>query len=161
MDELDRQLEKAIARGQRDRKLKDSRDFQHAMSEEELRRLHNEYRLELSDYIEQCLSRLPKYIPGFVCQTVVGDRGWGASCSRDDVGVSSDSKRENFFSRVEIVVRPFGSHHVLDIAAKGTVRNKEIYNRNHFRPLGEVDIEDFKSFVDLWVPQYAEKFASS
>ena len=49
MDELDRQLEKAIARGQRDRKLKDSRDFQHAMSEEELRRLHNEYRLELSD----------------------------------------------------------------------------------------------------------------
>ena len=66
-----------------------------------------------------------------------------------------------FFSRLEIVVRPFGPHHVLDIAAKGTVRNKEIFNRTHYRPLAEVELTDFKSFVDLWVPQYAEKFAAS
>ena len=161
MDDFDRQLEKAVARGQQDRKTQNSRAAQHAISEEEWRRIHNEYRLELSEYIEQCLSRLPKFLPGFVCQTVVGDRGWGASCSRDDVGLESDNKRSNFFSRIEIVVRPFGTHHVLDLAAKGTVRNKEIYNRNHYRPLDEVDLDDFKSFVDLWVPQYAEKFASS
>ena len=58
-------------------------------------------------------------------------------------------------------MRPFGPHHVLDIAAKGTVRNKEIFNRTHYRPLAEVELLDFKSFVDLWVPQYAEKFAAS
>ena len=161
MDEFDLQIEKAVARGQRERKLKSTRAANKAMSEEELRRLHNEYRLELSEYIEQCLSRLPKYLPGFICQTVVDDRGWGSSCSRDDAGVASDHTRTNFFSRLEIVVRSFGAHHVLDIAAKGTVRNKEIYNRNHYRPLAEVDLVDFKSFVDLWVPQYAEKFAAS
>ena len=77
------------------------------------------------------------------------------------MGLESGNTRTNFFSRLEIVVRPFGAHHVLDIAAKGTVRNKEIYNRHHYRPLAEVDLEDFKSFVDLWVPQYAEKFAAS
>lgn len=161
MDELDLQLEKAVARGERERKLKKSRAFEKAMTEEELRRLHNEYRLELSEYVEQRLSRLPKYLPGFVCQTVVDDRGWGSSCSRDDVGLEKDSTRTNFFSRLEIVVRPFGSHHVLDIAAKGTVRNKEVYSRSHYCPLAEVDVEDFKSFIDLWVPQYAEKFAAS
>ena len=161
MDEFDLQIEKAVARGQRERKLKSTRAANKAMSEEELRRLHNEYRLELSEYIEQGLSRLPKYLPGFICQTVVDDRGWGSSCSRDDAGVASDHTRTNFFSRLEIVVRPFGTHHVLDISAKGTVRNKEIYNRNHYRSLAEVDLVDFKSFVDLWVPQYAEKFAAS
>ena len=161
MDDFDQQLEQAVARGQRERKLKSSRAFEKAMTEEELRRLHNEYRLELSEYIEQCLSRLPKHLPGFVCQTVVGDQGWGSSCSRDDVGLDSDNTRTNFFSRLEIVVRPYGTHHVLDIAAKGTVRNKEVFNRNHYRPLAEVDLKDFKGFVDLWVPQYAEKFAAS
>ena len=74
MDEFDLQIEKAVARGQRERKLKSTRAANKAMSEEELRRLHNEYRLELSEYIEQCLSRLPKYLPGFICQTVVDDR---------------------------------------------------------------------------------------
>ena len=161
MDDFDLQLEKAVARGQRERKLKTSRAFDKAMTEEDFRHLHNEYRLELSEYVEQCLSRLPRYLPGFVCQTVVDDRGWGSSCSRDDVGLESGNTRTNFFSRLEIVVRPFGAHHVLDIAAKGTVRNKVIYNRHHYRPLAEVNLEDFKSFVDLWVPQYAEKFAAS
>ena len=161
MDDFELQLEKAVARGQRERKLKSNRAADKALTEEELRRLHNEYRLELSEYIEQCLSRLPKYLPGFICQTVVDERGWGSSCSRDDAGLGSDNTRTNFFSRLEIVVRPFGPHHVLDIAAKGTVRNKEIFNRTHYRPLAEVELADFKSFVDLWVPQYAEKFAAS
>ena len=62
MDDFDRQLEKAVARGQRDRKTQNSRAAQHAISEEEWRRIHNEYRLELSEYIEQCLSRLPKFL---------------------------------------------------------------------------------------------------
>jgi len=44
MDDFDLQLEKAVARGQRERKLKTSRAFDKAMTEEDFRHLHNEYR---------------------------------------------------------------------------------------------------------------------
>ena len=54
------------------------------MGEEELKRLHSQYRLELSDYIEKCLRKLPQYMPGFQFETVVSDRGWGGKVSRDD-----------------------------------------------------------------------------
>lgn len=161
MDDFEKRLEKAVERGERERHAKSQQAFKKAMTEEDLRRLHNDYRLELSEYIEQCVSRLPHYLPGFVCQSVVGDRGWGSSCSRDDVGLDAAGKRTSFFSRLEILVRPFGSHHVLDLATKGTVRNKEIYSRSHYRPLAEVELKDFKIFVDLWVPEYAERFAAS
>ena len=40
MDEFDLQIEKAVARGQQERKLKSTRAANKAMSEEELRRLH-------------------------------------------------------------------------------------------------------------------------
>ena len=161
MEDFEKRLEKAGERGERERHAKSQQAFKKAMTEEDLRRLHNGYRLELSEYIEQCVSRLPQYLPGFVCQSVVGDRGWGSSCSRDDMGLDVDGTRTSFFSRLEILVRPLGSHHVLDLAAKGTVRNKEIYSRGHYRPLAEVELEDFKNFVDLWVPEYAERFAAS
>jgi hypothetical protein len=45
--------------------------------------------------------------------------------------------------------------------AKGTVRNKEVYSRGHYRLLTEVAMADFKEFVDLWIPEYAEIFAAS
>lgn len=161
MTDFEKRLEKAIDRGQRTRDVKSREAIEKALTEEELRRVHNEYRLELSEHIEQCLASLPAHLPGFTYQTVVGERGWGAVCSRDDVGLSEDRKRTNFFSRLEVVVRPFGSHHVLDLAAKGTVRNKEIYNRSHYEALTDVDLESFQDFVDLWVLEYAEMFAAS
>ena len=89
------------------------------------------------------------------------DQGWGSSCSRDDVGSDGEGNRTNFFSRLEILVRPFGTHHVLDLAAKGTVRNKEVYSRSHYQLLTDVVHEDFQEFVDQWVPEYAELFAAS
>ena len=150
-----------IERGQRARDKKNQQASVAALTEEELRRAHNEYRLELSEHIEHCLSQLPGHIPGFTYQTVVGDRGWGAACNRDDVGLRPDNKRANFFSRLEMVVRPYGTHHVLDLAAKGTVRNKEVYSRNHFELLADADVDSFKEFVDLWVLEYAELFAAS
>ncbi len=161
MNDFEKRLERAVERGHQVRQNKNQEAIEKALSEEELRRVHNEYRLELSEYIDQCISRLPQYLPGFKCQSIVGDQGWGSSCSRDDVGLDDDGTRTNFFSRLEVVVRPFGSHHVLDLAAKGTVRNKEVYSRGHYRLLTEVAMADFKEFVDLWIPEYVEIFAAS
>ena len=69
-------------------------------------------------------------------------------------------KRNNQYSRLEMTIRPFSSAHVLDLAAKGTVRNREIYNRNHFEALDEADHDNFAELIDLWVLEYAEMFAS-
>ena len=161
MNDFEKRLERAIVRGQRTRQAKNQQAIEKALTEEELRRVHNKFRLELSEYIDQCLSRLPQYLPGFVCQSIVGDQGWGSSCSRDDVGLDEEGNRTNFFSRLEILVRPFGTHHVLDLAAKGTVRNKEVYSRSHYQLLTDIVYEDFQEFVDQWVPEYAELFAAS
>ncbi len=131
-----------------------------ALSEEELKRLHSELRLPLTEHIETCLRQLPQHFPGFQFSTVVNERGWGATVTRDDMGTTRDGKRTNFFSRLEIVVRPFTSYHVLDLAAKGAVRNKEIFNRSHYQRLTEVDVAAFEELVDHWVLEYAELYAA-
>src|SRR5690606_35033669 len=135
-------LERAIQRGQRSSDAEARAKADAATSEEEYRRLHSQFRLELSDHIEQCLRALPQHFPGFRFETLVGDRGWGAVVTRDDLSLSG-GRRENFFSRLEVVVRPFSSAHVLDLAAKGTVRNKEIFTRSQYQMLSDVDVNTF------------------
>ena len=46
------------------------------------------------------------------------------------------------------------------VAAKGTVRNKEIFRRSHYVELGNADIQVFYELVDLWVLEYAEQYAA-
>ncbi|MEX0711308.1 MAG: hypothetical protein WD278_03095 [Pirellulales bacterium] len=157
--EFEKRLEKAIERGQRAGDAQARAAAQQAISEEELKRLHTQYRLELSEHIERCLKKLPDHFPGFRYETVVGDRGWGAAISRDDVG-RPDGGRRNFFSRLEMTVRPYSTYHVLELSAKGTIRNKEIYNRTHFQRLGEADPQSFTEMVDLWVLEFAELYAA-
>ena len=106
------------------------------------------------------MENLPDHFPGFKYATVVDDRGWGAACSRDDVGAGKDGKRGNFFSRIEMTVRPFAAFHVLELNAKGTIRNKKIFSRKHFQKLVEADLESFQEIVDLWVLEYAELYAA-
>ena len=84
--EFEQRLQRAIERGQRKGDARAQASAQEAESEEELKRLHSQYRLDLSEHIESCIRRLPDHFPGFRYETVVGDRGWGASVSRDDVG---------------------------------------------------------------------------
>ena len=132
---------------------------QRTLNEEELKRLHSQYRLELSERIENCLRPLPQYFPGFRYETLVGDRGWGAAVSRDDLQLEA-GRRTNYFSRLEMTVRPFSSLHVLELVAKGTVRNKEIFNRNHFQPLAEAELAAFETLADHWVLEYAELYAA-
>lgn len=157
--EFERRLQRAIERGQRKGDARARASAEQAENEEELKRLHSQYRLELSDHIESCLRQLPDHFPGFRYETVVGDRGWGAAVSRDDAGRGRDSGRSNFFSRLEMTVRPYSAYHVLELSAKGTIRNKEVYNRTHYQRLTEADPKSFLEMVDLWVLEYAELYA--
>src|SRR5438445_559849 len=100
--DFDQRLEKAIERGQRMGDAQAKAAQQQAVSEEECKRIHSQYRLALSEHIESGLRRLPDHFPGFRYETVVGDRGWGAAVSRDDVGRGLDGGRRNFFSRLEM-----------------------------------------------------------
>ncbi len=158
--EFEERLQRAIQRGQ-NRSDEKTREARHrAMTEEEYKRLHSHYRLPLSEHIESCLERLPSHFPGFRYETVVGERGWGAACYRDDVDIGSGGQRGNLYSRLEMTVRPFSSYNVLDLAAKGTIRNKEVFNRNYYEELADADPDKFRELIDLWILEYAELFAA-
>lgn len=157
--EFERRLEKAIERGHRRGEAEAQAQRRAAMTEEDLRRLHAQYRLELSDHVESCLSKLADHFPGFRFETIVDERGWGARVRRDDVALR-EGRRDTHFSLLEMVVRPLGPYHVLELAAKGTIRNKEVFKRTHFEELGEADPTSFQELIDLWVLEYAELFAA-
>lgn len=149
-------LEKAIERGQRVSSARTRAEAEQAITEKELQRLHTQYRLELSERIESCLKQLPNHFPGFTFKTVVSDRGWGAAVSRDDLG----GRGQNYYSRLEMYIRPVSSYYVLDLRAKATIRNKELFNRSHFQQLTEVDLRSFTEMIDLWVLEFAELYAA-
>jgi len=129
------------------------------LTEEEYRRLHSQYRLALSDHIEACIKKLPGLFPGFQYETMYGDRGWGGACFRDDL-VLTRGGRTNNYSRLEITIRPYSSLHVLDLAAKGTIRNREAFNRNYFEELATADERKFRDLIDAWVLEYVEMYAA-
>jgi len=161
MERFEERLKRAIDRGQRRSASRLEQERVAAMSEEDLKNLHGKYRLSLSDHIELCVRNMPVHFPGFEFKTTYGSAGWGASCSRDDFGQLNDGNRTSLFSRLEMAIRPYSSLHVLELAAKGTVRNKEIYNRTHFEKLEEADTETFRELIDVWVLEYAELYAAS
>ena len=156
---FDDRLRQAIERGQQ-RGEDAARDAAaSALTEEEYRRLHSQLRLSLSDHIEACVKRLPNFFPGFQYETMYGDRGWGGACFRDDLVISRGVRTTNY-SRLEVTVRPYSSLHVLDLAAKGTIRNKEAFNRNYFEELATSDEQKFRNLIDAWVLEYAEMYAA-
>ena len=115
--------------------------------------------LVLTDHIEEALKKLPDHFPGFRFERVASDRGWGAAVSRDDVG-RGDGGRANFFSRLEMTIRPFSTYHVLELTARGTIRNKEVFNRTHYQRLTEANPSGFSELIDLWILEYAELYAA-
>ncbi len=152
-------LERAIQRGQRSSDAEARARAEQATTEEEFRRLHSQYRLELSDHIEQCLRELVRHFPGFRYETMVGDRGWGGAINRDDFSLV-DGRRSSLFSRLELVVRPFSTSHVLDLNAKGTIRNRELFHRAQYQRLMEADLPLLMDQADRWVLEYAELYAA-
>ncbi len=160
MTDFEERLQDAIARGQRRGERASTRAQQQVLNEEELKRMHSTYRLAFSEHIEACVQKLPHHFPGFQFETLFGDRGWGAACSRDDIRITR-GKRDNLFSRLELTVRPFSTYHVVDLAAKGTIRNKEVFNRTHYEMVVEADAKTFTELIDVWVLEYAELYAAS
>jgi len=156
---FDDRLRQAIERGQQRSELLARDAAAKAWSEEEYRRQHSQVRLTLSEHIESCLKRLPNYFPGFQYETMYGDRGWGGACFRDDLVLTRGSRSTNY-SRLEITVRPYSSYHVLDLAAKGTIRNREVFNRNYYEELATAEQPKFLGLVDAWVLEYAEIYAA-
>ncbi len=155
---FEERLQRAIERGGRIAHSKEQQARLDAMNEEQCRRLHSQHRLQLSEYIERCLEKLPAHMPGFQFERVTSDRGWGAAVNRDDADFADG--RRNVFSRLEIAVRPYTTAKVLEITARGTIRNKEVFNRSHYQLLNEVDAERFEELVDAWVLEFAELYAA-
>ncbi|MDB4756209.1 MAG: hypothetical protein P8M80_04860 [Pirellulaceae bacterium] len=157
MDNFEDMLSGAIQRGKAQGKKVTKAAASDKMSQEELKRLHSKYRLSLSDFIEGKVGQLPNHFPGFRYETVYGDRGWGAACYRDDAG----SGRRDFYSRLEITVRPLGEFNVLDTSVRGTIRNKEIFQRSFFQELEEVEMGRFEETIQNWILSYAQEFSAA
>ena len=62
---------------------------------------------------------------------------------------------------MQIVVGPYSQYHVLDIAAKGTVRNKEVLSRNHYQRLSDADLQTFRELIETWAIDYAELYSAA
>ena len=158
---FEERLQKAIDRGTDRRNQKADQAESAALTEEELKRLHSNHRLELSEHIEQCTEQVVNHFPGFQSETIYGERGWGVTISRDDFNIGQSGGRDNSYSRLEMTIRPFATYHVVDLAAKGTIRNKEVFNRNHFEKIQDVDITTFRELIDVWVLEFAELYAAN
>jgi hypothetical protein len=158
-NDFDDRLQRAIQRGQRRSESAEQAARAEALSEDELRRRHGQYRLQFSEHIEKCIQKLPQYFPGFQYETIFGERGWGGACSRDDVRMQA-GRRDSDYSRLELTVRPYSAYHVVDLVAKGTVRNKEIFNRSYYEKIAEVDPQKFLELIDVWVLEFAELYAA-
>jgi hypothetical protein len=154
-------LERAIERGRRRGSDQAEEEAQRALTEKELQRLHSQARLDLCEHIERCLHQLAERFPGFRFETVVDHRGWGAAISRDDLRLRRYQPRQSCFSRLEMLILPATSTSVLELAAKGTVCNREIFSRTQYQRLAELDLPVFENLIDLWVLEYAERYAAA
>jgi len=157
--EFKERLQRATERGQQTKDAKAREAAAKALSEEESRRLHSNYRMQLTDYIEKCLHQLADNFPGFNVEAVVDDKGWGTAIRRDDLSIKA-GKRDNLFSRLIMTISPYGDFKVLDLVAKGAIRNKENFSRNHYQLLNEADLDSFQQMIEQWTLDYAERYAA-
>lgn len=159
--EFEKRLERAIQRGQQARDAQTREELQRAMSDDDYRNLHSSGRIELSEHIDTCLRRVVDYFPGFTFQSIVTPDGWGAKVSRDDLRGRAGTGMNRFYSRLELLVRPYTQTRILELVARGTILNKEVLSRNHFQFLNELDLPGYRELIDQWVVEYAEKFAAA
>jgi hypothetical protein len=158
--DFDKRLERAISRGESARVTKQRAQSNRELTDEQFHSEHTRCRLELSEQIETGLRKLADYYPGFRFDTVVSEEGWGARVSRDDIALGPGRSSATEYSRLELVVRPFSAAHIIELVGKGTIRNKELFHRNHFQFLVQVDLQSLRDIVDLWVLEYAETYAA-
>lgn len=158
---FDQRLERAIQRGQQTRDVRGRESAERELSAEELKSLHSRYRLELSERVDECLKKLADHFPGFEFQSVMSEAGWGAKISRDDLRVERGKGSSSLYSRLEMLVTPLGTAPIVELVAKGTIRNKEAFHRKNYQRLAQVDLDSFRELIDLWVLEFAELYAAS
>jgi hypothetical protein len=66
----------------------------------------------------------------------------------------------NEYSRLEILVRPFSDVYILEVATKGTIRNRESLNRSRHEFLREATVESLRRAVDSTVLEFAEQYSA-
>ena len=159
--EFQERLQRAVERGQQARDTRGRDAAAKALSEEESRALHSQYRLELSEHVGNCLAELVDQFPGFQLESIVGEEGWGAVVTRDDLALDEANKATNLYSRMQMLIRPFSEGRIVELVVKATIRNREVFNRARYQMLGQVDLESFSEHVDLWVLEYAEKYSGA
>lgn len=159
--DFEERLGKAIERGQSRRQAAADEAAREAMSEQDCQRMHAELRSQVLKRIEDCLRAVADRFPGFRYESIVDEQGWGARISRDDLMLEANRTRNNYFTRLQLVVRPYSSYHVLDLSAKATIRNRKLFTRSHYKPIDEVDINAFLDLVDVWAIEFAEAFSSN
>ncbi len=159
MNEFEQQLKAAIRRGEAKGKLEHGEDARRASQIAEFKNLHSKLRLSLTEYIDRVIRKLADHFPGFRIESVFGEAGWGTACARDDVYVDGRT-RSNRYSRFEITVRPINEFYVLDLQARGTIANRELFQRGHFQPVHEVDIQHYQQLLDRWTLEFAELYAA-
>ncbi|HEY4760636.1 MAG TPA: hypothetical protein VIH42_08660 [Thermoguttaceae bacterium] len=157
--DFQQRLQKAIERGQRANVAKTRAELDRVLNEKELQRHHTQYRLELCERIELCLKQLADQFPGFQLENIVDERGWGAAISRDDLLLNLAARTAGF-SRLEMFIPPFSSSHVLELSAKATIQNREIFNRSQYQRLPEVDLTSFSEMINNWALEFAEQYAA-
>lgn len=161
-DELgfDNRLQRAIQRGEQTRADAGRAAAARQLSVEEQKSVFSRTRLLLIERIEECVKKLADHFPGFSYQPVMRDDAWGASVSRDDLAVGRGEPK-TLYSRLEMTVTPLGSAGIIELVAKGTIRNREAFHRRNFQRLEQVDVVSFNELIDLWVLEYAELYAAS
>lgn len=157
--DFEKRLKHAINKGRAAKDEELRQNVGKKMSEEELRNLHLKFRLELTDHIDDCQKKLTDHFPGFQFKTLMGEDGWGARITRDDVSLGAGKKANSLYSRLEMIVRPFTETHIIELVAKATIRNKETFNRSHYQFVGEADIPSFQDLIDIWILEFAEEFS--
>lgn len=157
---FDQRLERAIERGQQHRSTQAREQAEREMTEDECKNLHSKSRLELSENIEVCLRKLVEHFAGFDFESVMGADGWGAKISRDDLAPGDGKPLNKYYSRLEMVIRPYSESRIVELIARGTIRNKEVLSRTHYQQLAQLDLEGFRDLIDQWVLEYAEKFSA-
>lgn len=159
--EFDQRLQRAIQRGQHTRAERGRAEAEREMSAEEFKNVHTRCRLELVERIEDCLRQLADHFPGFQYRSEMSGDGWGASISRDDLSIGRGKGSESLFSRLQILVSPYGTMPIIELIARGTIRNKEVFRRRNYQQLAQVDLDFFKEMIDMWVLEYAELYSAT
>ena len=73
----------------------------------------------------------------------------------------TSGRRDNDYSRLELTVRPYSHLHIVEVAAKGTICNKEVFRRSYDEKIEEVDPEKFIELIDIWALEYAELYIAN